>query len=933
MTFFRQHIILLTMLLTGLALQAQQPSISGRVVDVNGQPIPFANVVAIEHGTGAASDLDGNYKFSFPDGKVTIFCSFVGYINDTITLNAKKGEQYKKDFVLLENDNNLSEVQVIAYRKTNTEVAVIREVMESKQIVNAVSAEMIEKTQDSDASEVVRRIPGVTVVGNNFIMIRGLSERYNNVMLHDVFAPSMETDVKSFAFDIIPSNMIDRIMIYKSPAPEITGEFAGGVVKIYTKSIPDSTFTSVSISSTYRSGSSFKNFKQPERSNWHWTGFNDGYYALPDNFSNNLLAETDPDRITEFGRSLPNSWLPRETNSLADLSVSITHAHKMKWGKVDVGNISAVTYSNNKTIFQSERSDYNAYDFINDRSQFIYTFQDEIHTQNIRTGFLHNWAFRLNNNNTIEFKNMFNVFSTTEYINRNGYDFEFNYAPDNHSFQQVYRGIYSGQLMGKHTTKNELTKINWTAGYGYSYRDQPDYRRYRSDVDTNTMEAQLFVGIPLSPNYLGRFFSEMRENSQSAALAIQQHIKNPNWKPVFKAGAFFERKNRDFRARNIGFVQSNFLFFDDQLTYGTIDELFQPENINSTTGIKVAESTNPSDSYTADNMLMAGYLGAELPFLRKFNLNTGVRVEYNQQQLNSRTIGGAPVVVNNPILSILPSANLTYELIKDKMLLRLAYGKSVNRPEFRELAPFSFYDFNFNLVKKGSDSLRTPVIHNFDFRWEWYPNPGEMLTVAFFYKRFKDPIETLFVPGGGSGGIKTFTYGNAKLATSMGIEVEFRKSLQGLFKSKFLDNFSLLFNGSLIKSEVELGLEQLGQSNQRPLQGQSPYIVNAGIFYENPKHNFSVNVLYNVIGQRIFIIGFDVYPDIYQMPRNVIDINLAKKFKNNIELKLGLGDILNQDYVLLQDANQNGKFERKDDQIIQRYRPGMTVSFGIGYKF
>jgi outer membrane receptor for ferrienterochelin and colicin len=915
-------------------VNAQESFVTGKVVDEKGEPLPFCNVISLEHKVGKATDIDGVYRFRVPVGKNTIRVSFSGYISDSVLIDVKPGQTYQKDFILFETTTTKTEVEIIAIRRTNTEVAVIQEVKESQQVVNAVSAEMISKTGDSDAAEVVRRIPGVTVVGNNFIMIRGLSERYNNVLLHDVFAPSMETDVKSFAFDIIPSNMIDRILIFKSPSPEITGEFAGGVVKIYTKSIPDSNFTTVSYSNTYRNGTTFGTFKQPARTAWHWTGMNDGYNDLPSGLPNNFGTVSDVDRLTQHGRTFNNSWVPTQSVALPDLSVSFTHGHRFKWGKIDVGNITAITYNNSRTLFLSERSDYNAYDFTNDKSQYIYTFSDDVYRQNIRTGILHNWAFRLNSRNTIEFKNMFNVFSETEYINRTGYDYEFNYAPNNHSFQQVYRGIYSGQLLGKHVSKDELTTLTWAAGFGYSYRDQPDYRRYRSDMDTVTGQAELFVGVPVSPNYLGRFFSEMRENSQALNVMVTRKLKNENWQPLFKTGVFVERKNRTFNARNLGFVQSDFNQFDQQLLYGTIDELFAAENINSTTGIKVAESTNPSDSYRASNLLLAGFVGAEIPFLKRFNLNTGVRVEFNQQQLNSRLISGAPVVINNPILSILPSANLTYSLTKDdKMQLRFAYGKSVNRPEFRELAPFAFYDFNFNMVKKGSDSLRTPTIHNFDFRWEYYPNPGEMITVAFFHKQFNDPIETLFVPGGGSGGIKTFTFGNARMATSTGIEVEVRKSLEGLVKGSFIDNISLMFNGSLIRSHVELGLEQLGQSNNRPLQGQSPYIVNAGLFYSHPENGWSVNAVYNVIGARIFIIGFDVYPDIYQMPRNIIDFNVSKKFKNNIEMKLGLGDLLNQEVLLLQDANKNGKFERKEDQIIQRYRPGMTVSFGVSYKF
>lgn len=924
-----------TISLSSFAVFAQDAFITGRIVDEQGEPLPFVNVISVEHKVGKATDFDGVYKFRVPAGKNTIRCSFTGYISDSVVIDIKPGQTIQKDFILFETTTTKSEVEIFAIRKTNTEIAVIQEVKESKQVVNAMSAEMIEKTGDSDASEVVKRIPGVTVVGNNFIMIRGLSERYNNVLLHDVFAPSMETDVKSFAFDIIPSNMIDRILIYKSPAPEITGEFAGGVVKIYTKSIPDSTYTSVSYSNTYRNGTTLGNFKQPERSSWHWTGINDGYYNMPKNLPANFNSISDASRLSEYGRAFKNSWLPVETVASPDLSVSITHARKMKWGKVDVGNITAITYNNSRIGYLSERNDYNAYDFINNKSQFIYEFDDKVYRQNVRSGLLHNWAFRFNSRNTIEFKNMLNVFSETEYINRRGVDYEFNYFPNNHSFQQVYRGIYSGQLMGKHKSKNELTTLNWTAGYGYSYRDQPDYRRYRSDiVDQQTDEALLFVGVPVSPNYLGRFFSEMRENSQALNVMVTRKLKNETISPLLKAGTFIERKSRRFDARNIGFVQSDFMSFDANLLYGTIDELFASQNINETNGIKVAESTNPSDSYRASNMLYAGFVGAELPFMKRFNLNTGVRVEYNDQRLTSATISGTPILIENPILSILPSANLTYNLTKDeKMLLRLAYGKSVNRPEFRELAPFAFYDFNFNLVKKGSDSLRTPSIHNFDVRWELYPNPGEMITVALFHKQFNDPIETLFVPGGGSGGIKTFTFGNARMATSTGIEVEVRKSLQGLLKGTFVDDISLMFNGSLIRSHVELGMAQLGQSNERPLQGQSPYILNTGLFYQHSTNGWSANIVYNVIGPRIFIIGFDVYPDIYEMPRHLLDFNISKRFKNNMELKFSVGDIFNQEILLLQDANQNGKFERDADQIIQRFRPGSTMSLGFSYKF
>jgi hypothetical protein len=638
--------------------------------------------------------------------------------------------------------------------------------------------------------------------------------------------------------------------------------------------------------------------------------------------------------IDEVGRSLNNNWIPEEVNSTLDRNVAITNASRFKlWGK-EAGNITSLSYQNRRSIFDVERGDYNAYDFINDRSSPLYLFNDQQFNQSIRTGLLSNFAIRFNPRHTVEFKNLITVFNSTQYVNRTGQDIDFQYFPDNHSFDQVYRGIYSGQLTGKHNYNEDRTTLTWTAGYGSSYRDQPDYRRYRSDVDPETGETTLFVGVPLSPNYLGRFYSEMRENTQAANVMVEHQLApERKFSPKLRTGLFMDRNQREFSARNIGFVRSNFLLFDEGLLNVTIDSLFHPLNINQTTGIRIGEQSNPSDSYSASNFLLAGFVGADLPLIKdKLTLNTGVRVENNVQQLESALLTGEPVIVDNPILSILPSVNFAYN-INSKQLLRLSYGRTVNRPEFREMAPFGFYDFNFNLVKKGSDSLRTPTIDNFDLRWELYPSPTEMVSVAFFHKGFTDPIETLFVPGGGSGGIKTFTFGNAKYARSTGIELEARKSLMGMFTSPVLERISVVFNASIIDSEVNLGRESLGQSNQRPLQGQSPYIVNAGLYYNDLDKGIQFSALYNVVGPRIFIIGFDAYPDIYEMPRNLLEVTSTIRLSQSFDLRVGVGDIFNQSHVLLQDANQDGRFDRNNDQIIQRYKSGRTFLLGLNFHF
>ena len=520
---------------------AQKATIQGTVTEDAG-PAPFANVFVVGTTIGTTTDFDGKYQFQVEPGAHQIVCSFVGYNPDTLNVTVQAGEVRTLNIHITQNAQQLKEFAVTGTRKTDTEAAVLMDIRKSMQVVSAVSSEMIEKTQDSDASAVAKRVPGVTIIGNNFVMIRGLNPRYNNVMLHDVFAPSMEEDVKSFAFDIVPSQVIDRMMIYKSPAAELPGDFAGGVVKLYTKSIPDEEFTTFSMGTTFREGSSFQRFLQPERSGLHQLGINDGFNDLPDGFPRDLRRVDNTQgegRIDEVGRSLRNNWLPEEVGSGMDRSFAFARASKFKLFGKEAGNITSVTYNNAREIFDVERNDYNAYDFINDRSVPIYEFDDMQYNHHIRTGIISNFAVQLSPDHIIEFKNLLSVSNTTQYINRRGYDLEFDYAPNNHSFDQMYRGVYSGQLTGRHFWDEDRTRLNWTLGYGYAYRDQPDYRRYRADVDTATGEETLFIGVPLSPNYLGRFFSEMRENIQTLNVGIERDTrKGLAFAPTLRTGIF-----------------------------------------------------------------------------------------------------------------------------------------------------------------------------------------------------------------------------------------------------------------------------------------------------------------------------------------------------------------------------------------------------------
>jgi outer membrane receptor protein involved in Fe transport len=235
-----------------------------------------------------------------------------------------------------------------------------------------------------------------------------------------------------------------------------------------------------------------------------------------------------------------------------------------------------------------------------------------------------------------------------------------------------------------------------------------------------------------------------------------------------------------------------------------------------------------------------------------------------------------------------------------------------------------------NRVITGNSTLENAQIDNVDFRYEFYPTPSEIISFAAFYKNFKTPIEVVF-DGVNNNNI---SFSNAESAYSAGIEIEVRKSLDKLTESKFLNKLNLVFNGAFIYSRVKFNAGIINQSDNRPLQGQSPYIINAGINYNDNKNNTQVSLLFNVIGKRIFAVGNSFaagYPDWYEMPRNVLDLTFSKQVYKNIIIKGGITDILNNKNLILQDGNRDGNFNSESDQTIQSFAPGRVYSLGVVY--
>jgi outer membrane receptor protein involved in Fe transport len=908
---------------------AQQTGVlRGTIKDVKTKEDIIGATILLQGSTkGASTDVNGFFNFGkLPVGTYALKISFVGYqpkVYEGVKVTADQVTEL--NLTLAEESATLAEVKVVAQRLTNTEVSVISELKAAQLVVSGISAAQITKTLDRTAAEVVKRVPGVTIFGERFINIRGLNERYNTVQLNNTFAPSMETDMRSFSFDIIPAGQIDRILVFKSPAAELPGEFAGGVVKIFTKSIPENNFLTIDVSNSYRDGTTGESFSSPQHGANYFTGFNSGYFDLPKSFPTSKFAfPTSGEALAQVGRSLKNNWVAEKSTANPDMRISLSSGLKFNLGNVKVGNVTAINYSSTKTLFNMVRNDY---EFSKATPEFVFNFNDQQNSSAIRVGVLHNWAFRLNDHHTIELKNLFNQLSNAQFVNRVGIDNGANWNIQ--SFDQVYRGIYTGQLSGKHDWNDGNTKVDWVAGYNSSFRDQPDYKRFRYLIDGANKVLYVPTGAAQTFN-LGRTNIILSESSYTGGVNLSHKFVLAEGKELeFKTGLFAESKKRQFDARNLGYVRANSSLFN--IGSLPIDQIFSEANINSTNGVKLDEQTNPSDAYSATNDLIAAYIQGGYAIGTKFNLVAGIRVENNSQKLKSFDMTGKiPINYDNTKLNVLPSFNLTYNFT-EKSLLRLGYGQTINRPEFREVAPFAFYDFVNNRNISGNPNLKNASIQNFDFRYEQYPTPSEVMSLAFFYKQFTNPIEVVFA----SGSNPELNFANAQSAYSTGVEAEIRKNLQAENPNSFLGKSSLVFNGAYILSKVSLGSGAgANQSDNRPLQGQSPYILNASYNYNDQKKGLQVNVSFNVIGKRIYAVGNNYgynYPDWYEMPRNVVDLTFSKRLTKNIQLKGGISDILNNKNIVIQDGNQDGTLDTAKDQIIQSYSPGRVFSLGLIY--
>ncbi|MDP3432964.1 MAG: TonB-dependent receptor [Bacteroidota bacterium] len=932
----------------------QNAVIKGTITDAITKETLIGATVAIQGTTkGAISDFDGNYSIDkVAKGSYNIVVSYISYDNQIIRTEVTDGNATTVNIELKPASIDIDEVQIVAKRRDNTEVSMLSNLRAGNLIVSGITAQQISKSQDKDAAEVIRRVPGITITDGRFVIVRGLVERYNSVMLNGATAPSFEADKRAFSFDAIPAGLIDNILIYKSPAPELPADFAGAAINVETKSVADENSLVISYGTKYVQHATFnKDFSTYSGSKTDWLGFDDGTRNIPNGVpSSNEYKELynwqtvddyfqKTEKLDQIAKLFSNNWETKSKNPLPDQNISATLQRRFVLGKVSVGNISSLNYSSTSEWLSVHRLEYGNY---TEEQNKDFDFDDKRSKESVKIGFIHNWNILYGNNQKFEFRNFLNQMGNKTTSVRDGINY-YNFETLRYfDLKFESRLVYSGQLAGEQHFNHNRTKLNWMAGYGLTKNKQPDNRRLAYGLDENEGSSNFnkyYLRLQQVPNaYMGgRLWLDLDENIKEYKADFEHlfHLFNSESDYTLKAGMYYQQKNRSFDSRLIGAVAVN---GPPDIFYKPLNEIFADENFYfdqtlpfNQHGLSYRDNTNASDSYKAFDELAAGYVGLKIPFTPKLNLYGGVRIEKFHRKISDfyEKIGNTDELdIIRDTLNVFPSLNLTYNL-NEKNLFRASYGKTVNRPEFREMSNFVYQDFEMFVLVHGNEELQNAYINNYDFRYEWYPTPGEIISLAAFYKDFTNPIEAFLIPAGTGYDYKPY---NTEEGYSMGLELDVRKTLSEFKNSgsffRHLKDLTIIFNTSLIKSEINAEKQGFARETKRIMQGQSPYIINLGLNYQPEDAGLTMSLNYNLIGKRIVYVGTPTNPHTWELPRNSLDLTVEKSIGKRVSLKAGVKDILNQPVHFVQYYGPAEEFEMDT----YRYAPNRNFSFGVMIK-
>jgi len=936
----------------------QNGRITGKIVDeATGEPLIGATILVVETGQGDATDLDGQYEIrEVEPGTYTLRVSFISYATKLIEdVEVKTGQIVRMDISLQPQTEELEEVVVSARSIQNNEASLLAQRQKSMTVSNAISAEYMSRSGSSNAADAMEKVTGASVVDGKYVYVRGLGDRYMNTQLNGSTVPSSDPERNAVPFDLFPAGLVDNITTTKSFSPDMPGNFTGGSINIKTKDYPDKFEVQLSTSSGFNSSVGFSDpillFENGRTGFFGSSGSNlqipdalkDPNVEIPDlgrAFTNPELAS----ELDELTKSFSSVMTPRQIDTPVNQNFSVSLGNQFDLFGKQVGFVGAFSQSRKFKGYsggQSSRFQLTSNIDVTDELNPDFILEDSKGSEEVLWGGVANLSVKLSPTNEIGFNYMFNknVESSGRFLSgalpRD--------LPDDGIFQTRVlnfeeRTLQSFQLNGDHILwgGSNGIRFEWSANLANSEQDEPDLRFFSNDVIVRERNGVVDSVFSISPSIYPvptRFFRNLQDDMYEVKGSVEIPFDElVGTRARLKLGGSYNEKERDFREREFQFRQDAIRFDGDADNFFDSDNLGINEERSTDSffrfGNFLVDNTQIRSSYTGDQSIAAGFGMLELLLFDRVRFSGGLRVETTDINVASLDETIEPGTINET--DLLPSGNLVYEL-SQKMNLRFAYGKTLARPTFREMAPFAAFNFVNSNIVVGNPALERTKVDNFDVRWEWFTRPGEILAVSFFYKDFQKPIEKVFNPIA-SASNPEIQFQNVENATVFGAEFEVRKQLDQVAKP--LRFFDVGFNLTLTDSKVDIAEDELSliralvpdADGSRELQGQSPFVVNADLSYSNPETGTNLSAFYNIFGKRMTQVSTGGTPNIFEFSRHQVDLVFEQQIFEAFKAKLSAKNILNEDF-------ERGHIFKGERFLVEKFDLGRSFSLGISYSF
>jgi outer membrane receptor protein involved in Fe transport len=879
---------------------AQAPvRVTGRVLDrQNAVPLPGVPVERVGTDNVVYTDVDGRYTLLVPRGRHRVKVSLGGYDDRIVEVDVTDGGAVTLDVGL--SMTGFEEAVTVRAEGVDAASATAEAQLIARKhaavVADNIGAAEMRANNDGSAAAGMQRVTGVSVVGDGFVFVRGLGERYSSTTLGGVSLPTTEPERRVVPLDLFPAGLLDSVQVAKSYLPDQSAEFAGGQVQIEPLAFPRQQVLDVSFGLGVNGITTGRSIPGSRGGSRDYLGFGRGARQMPDIVPGSKVirggGRFTPDvgfsraQLERFGEAFDNEWSPTTRTGAPNQNVGLVYGGRA--GKL--GLVASVTQVHREQYHIDRQVTYTIGD--DGRLEEFVDYDFAYATTSGTLAGVANLAYQFSPAHRLSLENFVTHDGENEARTYEGFNGEAGRNQRAARLFWVEEQIASHNVSGEHFFQGlRNSSVEWRVGYGGATRDEPDLR----ETVYQQIPGQTFQFADVSQSGF-RMFNALDDRTIDGSASWSLLTAVAGRPARFKFGGSYLQRERDFQSRRFRLVPLSVTGLD--LTQ-TPERLFTPEHIGPHFELK--EETRPTDFYDAEQKVAAGFGMADLAVSARLRVIGGLRVEQFRQDVDTRdlfSLAFEPEVIRSRLdeTNLFPAVSLVYAA-RPNTNIRLSVSQTANRPEFRELAPFEFTDVVGGRSSVGNPDLQQAIIRNYDVRYEIFPRAEEVLAVSLFYKQFDRPIERVLQP---TANIRT-SYANAERADNFGIELEARKRLNGyLFVGA---------NYAFIDSEVTLSpaAAQVQTSLSRPLAGQSRHLAN--VLAELRLGPGAVRALYNVVGERITDVGASGLPDILQKGRQQLDLVYTHRLFDKLTFRANVDNLTNAAYEFTQGGLQQRYFE------------------------